>query len=115
MSDTASTTYTEKDFVDVVDEQGNELPPIPKRWLGTDLVPAGVVKADGKSAKSDKADDGEVKIPEGEPSEEWTGKQLDAYAAAKNVTFDKDVKNKAQKVEALAAAAAATPPPPPAE
>lgn len=46
-----------------------------------------------------------VEIPEGEPSEEWTGKQLDAYAASKNIDVSK-AKSKAEKVAAIAAAQA---------
>lgn len=42
---------TEKDFVDVVDDEGNDLPPVPKHW-GEDQLPAGAkVKSKGSTAK----------------------------------------------------------------
>jgi hypothetical protein len=50
--------------------------------------------------------DSDVELPEGEPSEAWTGKQLDAYAEA----FDIDLgsaKNKPDKVAAILAAQSA--------
>ena len=39
--------YTARDFVTVVDEDGNESE-VPKAWLGTGLLPAGTSKADGR-------------------------------------------------------------------
>lgn len=47
-----------------------------------------------------------VEIPDGDPTEEWTNKQLDAYAAAKEIDLS-GAKNKAEKVAAILAA---TPP-----
>lgn len=47
-----------------------------------------------------------VEIPVGEPSEDWTGKQLDAYAAAKGIELGSG-KNKAEKIAAITAAVAA--------
>jgi len=44
--------------------------------------------------------------PEGEPSEEWTGKQLDAYAVDKSVDLG-GASTKADKVAAIQAAASA--------
>lgn len=39
-------TYSEKDFVRVVDAAGRLQPdPVPKAWLDTDLVPAGTKQA----------------------------------------------------------------------
>lgn len=52
------------------------------------------------------AQSNEVEIPEGDPSEEWSHAQLDAYAAAKDVDLGSG-KNKAEKVAALAEATAA--------
>lgn len=46
-----------------------------------------------------------VEIPEGTPTEDWSGKQLDAYAAAKGIDI-KAAKNKAEKVAAIATASA---------
>jgi hypothetical protein len=48
----------------------------------------------------------EDEAPEGEPTEEWTNKQLDAYAAAKGIDI-KAAKTKADKLAAFAAAASA--------
>lgn len=48
----------------------------------------------------------EPPYPAGDPSEDWTGKQLDAYAEAKGVDVSK-AKNKAERVAAIAEAAAA--------
>lgn len=66
-------------------------------------------KAWGKSVKDDPAPSTPAPagdFPEGEPSEEWTGKQLDAYAASKSVDLGA-AKNKADKVAAIKAAAQA--------
>lgn len=48
-------------------------------------------------------EDAAVEIPEGDPSEDWSGKQLDAFAEAKGIDLSK-AKNKADKVAAIAAA-----------
>lgn len=92
-------TYTEKDFVDVYDEQGNKLDPVPKKWLGTDLLPTGV--SDKKPAGA-----GEVTIPDGEPSEEWTGDQLKAYAKREDLSLG-GASSKGDIVKAIADAKAA--------
>lgn len=94
--------YTEKDFVDVVDGEGNALDPVPKQWLGTDLVPAGVKKA-GKASKSDggSSSSDKVEVPEGDPSEDWTVKQIDAYAAGHGIDLG-DASNKADKLAVIA-------------
>jgi hypothetical protein len=42
---------TEKDFVEVVDDEGNELPPVPKHW-GEEQLPAGASFVKGKSGSS---------------------------------------------------------------
>lgn len=47
----------------------------------------------------------EPDFPEGDPSEEWTAKQLDAYAAAEGLDIG-SAKTKPEKVAAIAAAAA---------
>lgn len=44
-------------------------------------------------------------VPEGVPTEDWTGKELDAFAAANGIDISK-AKNKAEKVAALTAAPA---------
>lgn len=53
----------------------------------------------------DESDDSGVEVPEGDPSEDWSNKQLDAYAAAKGIDI-KAAKNKAEKLAAFAAASA---------
>ncbi|MSS84972.1 hypothetical protein FYJ24_09390 [Actinomycetaceae bacterium WB03_NA08] len=63
------------------------------------LVGAGLIEK--VEVKTEPGDEGS--IPEGEPSEEWTGKQLDAYAASKNIDVSK-AKSKAEKVAAIMAA-----------
>lgn len=48
-----SDAYAEKEFVEVVDADGNPLDgfahPVPKSWIGTDLLPAGAKKKSGRS------------------------------------------------------------------
>lgn len=60
--------------------------------------------------ETDEVEDGtagsEVELPAGEPSEEWSNKQLDAYADAHGIDI-KAAKNKADKLAAFAAAASA--------
>lgn len=62
-----SGVYSGKDFVEVVDGDGNRLErfphPVPKAWVGTDLLPPGA-KAKGKSTKAS-ADGGDKTEPEG--------------------------------------------------
>jgi len=72
--------YTDKDLVDVVDENDQPLGSFPKAWVGTDLLPAGAKKAGKASSSSEK-----VEIPEGDPTEDWTNAQLDAFAKAENI------------------------------
>lgn len=50
-------TYTDKDFVDVVDEAGEPAGSVPKAWVGTDLLPAGVKPAKGSRQAKPKDDD----------------------------------------------------------
>lgn len=50
-------SYDEKDYVEVVDAEGNPLDgfanPVPKQWIGTDLLPAGAKAAkSGRAARS---------------------------------------------------------------
>lgn len=95
------TTYTDKDFVDVVDAEGNDLThPIPKQWIGTDLAPDVKKKSGGSSSSSGS---GDVEIPEGDPSDSWTVKQIDAYAKANEIDLG-DASNKGEKLEAISKA-----------
>lgn len=74
----------------------------------TTIFPAGTARKD--LPKWVKVDDGAFEVdpggeapaayPEGDPSEEWTGAQLDAYADAKGVDIS-SAKNKAEKAAAL--------------
>lgn len=74
-------TYTEKDMVEVVDEQGNDLPSVPKAWLNTDLLPAGVKK---KSKSSGSSSDSAPQRQAGEePSGNASRKEWAAYATEK--------------------------------
>lgn len=92
--------YKDSDFIDVVDEDGNPQPdPIPKSWLGTEFAP-GLKKAGGKKKSDDPS--APVEIPEGDPNEDWTNAQLDAYAAAKEIDVS-SAKNKADRLALLAA------------
>lgn len=88
------TVYAEKDYVQVAHEGAAEpFPdPVPRTWLGTDLLPDDVVEF--KSAKADPP----VDIPEGEPTEKWTVPQIDAYAAKHEV----DLGGASKKDEKLA-------------
>lgn len=58
-------------------------------------------KIGGKSSKSDKAT--EPQFPEGDASTDWTGEQLKAYAAAKDIDLGA-AKTKSEMVAAIAAA-----------
>lgn len=70
------------------------------------LEDRGLIKAVEVKDTSPEQSEQDVDIPEGDPSEEWTAKQLDAYAASKGIDLGTG-KNKAEKVAAIAAAAAA--------
>lgn len=52
------------------------------------------------------AEDAGPAFPEGEPSEDWTAKQLDAYAESKGFDIG-NAKTKPEKVAAIVAAASA--------
>ena len=80
-------------------------------FLETDAVlPEGVAQetldyllAEGMITLVEECNPEEPAFPEGAPSEEWTGKQLDAFAAVKSVDFTA-AKSKADKVAAIIAA-----------
>lgn len=62
--------------------------------------------AEGLIAQIDEAEEPEtVEVPEGNPTDDWSNKQLDAYAAAHAIDV-KAAKNKAEKLAAFAAASA---------
>ena len=70
---------TEKDFVDVVDAEGNDLPPVPKHW-GEDQLPAGAKTKKGKGAKSSKDGGGSTPDPDAEPKGNASRDDWAAYA-----------------------------------
>lgn len=88
--------YTSKDMM-TVEIDGIEQE-VPKAWEGTALLDAPNVSLEvgGNS-------DAEVQIPDGDPTEGWTNKQLDAYAAAKGI----DLQGAGTKADKLAAIAKA--------
>ena len=45
---------TKKDFVQIVDADGNDLPPVPKHW-GADQLPAGAQRKSSGSSSSRKS------------------------------------------------------------
>lgn len=74
-------TYTEKDFVEVVDESNPEVehPPVPKSWLGTDKLAPGI-KRKGKESKEAKSASNTP--PAREPGQEPAGNATrDEWAA----------------------------------
>lgn len=94
------TLYTEKDFVDVVDEvTGEPKGSIPKSWLGTDFG-AGLKKA-GKAVAP--ASTEPVTIPDGDPTDEWKVAEIDAYVERESI----DVGGATKKDDKLAAIASA--------
>lgn len=95
--DKKTNAYQESDLVDVYDASGVKLDPVPKRWVGTDLLPVGVTDKAPKGAD----EPAEVVVPDGDPHDGWTVPQIDKYAEAKGVTFDSDVKTKAAKLAVL--------------
>lgn len=93
--------YKDSDLVDVVDE--NDVPleaPVPKKWIGTDLLPAGTKKA-GKKAADKKTGDDPVEVPDGAPTADWTVPQLTAYAAAQEPPIDLGDAKKKDDIVAL--------------
>lgn len=85
---------------------------VDNEWFGPDSdVPADAAKqiTNPKAWEGGNAPDAEPDgpaYPDGEPSEDWTGKQLDAYAADKTVDLA-GASTKAEKVAAIQAAASA--------
>lgn len=70
-------TYSEKDMMDVVVD--GETVQVPKAWKGTELMPLNAEVGEEAAA------DAEVTVPDGEPTVDWTQKQLQAYADGKGV------------------------------
>lgn len=74
--------YSASDFVKVVDEQGTELPSVPKTWIGKYLLPDGVKRASRTATSTTAATETTGTEPAGNAStEEWA-----AYAKTKGAT-----------------------------
>lgn len=89
--------YTEDDMVDAT--FGGEEVKIPKKWVGTEYADGYVV--DGKAD--------EVVIPDGDPEDAWTIKQIDAYAEREGIDLSKVANKKADKIAAILEAKTAPP------
>jgi hypothetical protein len=87
MADNTLKPYKESDFVDVVDAAGDPLEhPVPKAWLGTDLLEAGVKKA-GKASKSSGSTGGSGSTgSDGAPAGNASRDDWVAYAKAQGAT-----------------------------
>jgi hypothetical protein len=97
--DKKTNAYDDSDFVEVVDANDVPLPdPVPKRWLGTDLLAPGVKKATAKSV--DKTPE-PVEIPEGLPAESWTVPQLTKWASLQEPPVDLEGKTKKDDIVAI--------------
>jgi hypothetical protein len=80
----------EKDYVDVVDAEGNPLPPVPKHWDEDQLLPGAkkVSKAKAKKAADGAGGDG---VPKGNaPTEEWVAyaRKADGFTEADLLAAD---------------------------
>lgn len=89
--------YTESDMVDAT-FAGEEVQ-IPKKWVDTEY-------ADGY-VFPEKTD--EVKIPDGDPAESWTVKQIDAYAERESIDLSKVGAKKDERLAAVLDAKTAPP------
>lgn len=92
--------YTAKDMVKVVDEAGNDLAPVPKSWLGTDLLPVGVKakKGGSKSEPTKSKSEGGSKSkgkPEGEPAGNASAAEWESYAREFKGASEDDLKDEA--------------------
>lgn len=93
--------YTESEMVDAT-LNGEEVK-IPKKWIGTEYADGYVV------GEAKKAADEPVVIPDGDPVEAWTAKELDAYAVREGVDLSKVANKKADKLAAILDAKTAPP------
>lgn len=89
--------YEEKDFVEIVDGDGDPVEgfehPVPKQWIGTDLLPAGAKKKGGRSS-------GKPAVSNGD---EGKGQQSQPNPPAPEV-FDPSEHNQDKVLEYLATA-----------
>lgn len=84
---------TEKDFVKVVDAEGNDLPAVPKHW-GVDQLPAGAEKKSKSSGSSSSSSSSTpaARKPGEEPKGNASTDEWIAYAREKGAT-DEDLKD----------------------
>lgn len=103
--------YGESDFVQVKQGDSDEpLPdPVPKKWIGTDLLPDDVTLFEG--GKSSAKSDAPVVIPEGDPTDKWTLKELDAYAEREKIDLSSAGAKKDERLAAIVAAKVQDTPP----
>lgn len=94
-------TYTEKDFVDVVDEAGEPAGSYPKAWQGTEFWPDGVKPAGKTSSRQSAA---EKKAAEEAAAKEKA--EAEAKAKAEQEAAEKAAAEAKAKEEAAKAAAA---------
>jgi len=94
--------YEDSDYVEVALDGADEplSDRVPKSWIGTDLLPDGVVEYKTGSASAAKEDE-PVKIPDGDPSDGWTVKQLDAYAERENIDLSSAGTKKDERFAAI--------------
>jgi hypothetical protein len=98
--------YEDKDFADVVDDNGNVVGRAPKSWKGTGLLQAGHSIKGGRASKPapDPASPGESEVP----AESETRDVLEAYAVAHGMSQEQaeGYPNKGELHTAIVAAAA---------
>ncbi|MFK5689596.1 hypothetical protein ACI3EY_08005 [Ornithinimicrobium sp. LYQ92] len=93
-------TYKSDEFVDAVRVSDGEAVSVPKSWLAKgSAYSSGFTKPE--AAKDPEPQ--EVQIPDGDPSEDWKGEQLKAYAEKHGVDLA-GATVKAAMVEAIAKA-----------
>lgn len=87
-NDTGRLFLEEKDFVEVVDADGNELPPVPKHWGEDQLAPgAKVVKKSGKSsAKAKDSAKDQANTDDEPPAGNASREDWETYAKANGAT-----------------------------
>lgn len=84
--------YTESDFVKVVDAAGNEQPPVPKAWVGKDLLPEGT-KRPGRGGSSTSSTQQQSPAPsgDGQPAGNASRDDWAAYAKSSKGATDADL------------------------
>lgn len=85
-------TYTEKDFIEVVDEAGEPAGSLPKRWQGTEFWPDGVKPAGKTSSRQSAA--------EKKAAADAEAKEKADREAAEKAVADAKAKEEAEKAAA---------------